>query len=353
MSQLGEVAAVSRKVIKYGSASLVAMMVLRVMWNVGYAWWKANHPDPPPPPDVKFGKLPMLEFPVVDLVGGWQYKLETPTGGLPNLPNQFKVYFMPIKKPNLLAYDEAAQLAENLGFLREPQKLSETEYRWRGNLGVSASLQMNIITGEFLFQRNWREDKSYLVPNFFIEKDKAVNNVKNYLARLGLLASDMAEGKSTVEFLKVQNGKLVQAASLSKSQFIRVNLFRMPIEGVAVVNPLVNKGLISAVLGLQREETKRFVEIRYSYFPVDLDQSASYPLIGVQAAWQKLQNGQAFVASVRKGVKQIVIRKIYLAYYDPDTPQQFMQPVYVFEGDDEFVAYVPAVADEWVSNSNQ
>jgi hypothetical protein len=44
----------------------------------------------------------------------------------------------------------------------------------------------------------------------------------------------------------------------------------------------------------------------------------------------------------------VVIRDITLQYYDPDTAQQFMQPVYVFTGDPDFTAYVPAVADAWL-----
>jgi hypothetical protein len=34
---------------------------------------------------------------------------------------------------------------------------------------------------------------------------------------------------------------------------------------------------------------------------------------------------------------------MYLAYFDPDSTTEFYQPVYVFEGDNGLVEYLPAV----------
>ncbi len=44
----------------------------------------------------------------------------------------------------------------------------------------------------------------------------------------------------------------------------------------------------------------------------------------------------------------VVVRNVYLAYYDSFEPQTYMQPVFVFEGDDNFQALVPAVSQEWI-----
>ncbi|NMB56402.1 hypothetical protein GYA19_00515, partial [Candidatus Beckwithbacteria bacterium] len=44
---------------------------------------------------------------------------------------------------------------------------------------------------------------------------------------------------------------------------------------------------------------------------------------------------------------KIMIRNISLAYFDSKLPQKYLQPIYVFEGDDnsnrEFIAYIPAL----------
>jgi len=78
---------------------------------------------------VKYGKLPKLIFPQKDQPT-LTYSLETRTGGLPaKMDTQFRVYFMPIKKPNLLAYDNAKAVAARLDFIQDPVKLSDTDYR--------------------------------------------------------------------------------------------------------------------------------------------------------------------------------------------------------------------------------
>lgn len=347
MSRLSEVAKTARKVIKYGSIGLVGLIIFRMIWNVGVSWWKARNPEPPPPPDTRFGKLPPIKFPSekqVDL----SYSLQTETGGLPNISEQFEVYFMPIKKPNLLAYDEAVTLANKIGFITEPEKLSEERYRWNSSSPIPSTLTMNIITGEFVLDRRWQDDESYLTPKLYIEKERAVDLSYSWLSRYNLLPDDIGKGRNKVETLKAENGQLVSAISLSQSQFLRVNLFRAPIAETPVLTPDPNKGLISLVVAFQRKSDRQFVRVDYSYFPVEKEQSASYPLIGVETAWQRVQNGEGYIASISEGAKEIIIREVYLAYYDSDSHQQFMQPVYVFEGSNNFVGYVPAIADEWV-----
>ena len=173
MASLGETAIVARKAILYGGFTLVFLIVGRVILTASVAYWKSIHPDPPPPPDVKFGKLPKLVFPQKDAIT-LQYKLETATGKLPtNIPTQFKVFFMPIKKANLLAYDAAQAVATRLDFILPPKKLSETEYRWDSTDPISSSLTINIITGAFILDKKWQEDESYTTPTIYYKIGRA------------------------------------------------------------------------------------------------------------------------------------------------------------------------------------
>lgn len=347
MTNLGETAIVARKAIKYGGIALVVLMIGRIILTASVTYWKRIHPAPPPPPDVLFGKLPKITFPQAEM-SSFAYSLETPTGGLPSkLPSQFKVFFMPIKKANLLAYDAAQSVATRLDFIQPAKKLSETEYRWDATDPISSSLTINIITGAFVLDKKWQEDPSYTTPTIYYSDAQALDRVYNQLARVELLPDDIKNGKSTVQYLKADKNQIVSAVSLSQAHFIQVNLYRAPVDGVEVVSPSTERGLITAIVALQREDNRQFVNIAYNYFPVDLTRSASYPLIGVAEAWQRLQKGQGFVAGVKPNTTNVVIRDITLQYYDSDTPQQFLQPVYVFSGEPGFKAYVSAVSDAW------
>ncbi|PIR99162.1 hypothetical protein COT87_00890 [Candidatus Collierbacteria bacterium CG10_big_fil_rev_8_21_14_0_10_44_9] len=348
MANLGETAIVARKAIKYGGIALVFLMIGRIVLSASFAYWKKIHPDPPPPPDVLFGKLPKIVFPQAKATS-FNYSLETPTGGLPTrLPGQFKVFFMPIKKANLLAYDAAQSIATRLDFILPAKKLSETEYRWDGSVPISSSLTINIITGAFVLDKRWQEDASYTTPNIYYTDSQAIDRVYNLLSRIELLPEDIKTGKPTVLPLKADKDQIVSAVALAQANFLQVNLYRAPVDGVEVVNSQPNKGLITAIIALQREEAKQFISLNYNYYPVDLTRSASYPLIGVAEAYQRLQKGEAFISLVKPNTTNVSIRDVTLQYYDSDIAQQFMQPVYVFRGEPDFTAYVSAVSDAWV-----
>lgn len=347
MASLGETAIIARKAIKYGGIALVFLMVGRIILTASLAYWKKLHPAPPPPPDVLFGKIPKIVFPQQE-PATFTYSLETPTGGLPTrLPGQFKVFFMPIKKASLLAYDAAQAVATRLDFIQEAKKLSETEYRWDSTDPIPSSLTINIITGSFVLDKRWQNDPSYTTPTIYYTDSQAVDRLYNLLSRVELLPDDIKNGTSTVQYLKADKDQIVSAVSLSQAHFIQVNLYRAPVDGTAVVNPRSDRGLITGILALQREDARQFINLSYNYFPVDTTRFAVYPLIGVAEAWQRLQKGQAFIAGVKPNTTNVTIRDITLQYFDADAPQQFMQPVYVFTGDPSFTAYVPAVSDSW------
>ncbi len=40
---------------------------------------------------------------------------------------------------------------------------------------------------------------------------------------------------------------------------------------------------------------------------------------------------------------------MFLGYYDADLYQEYLQPVYVFLGSDNYVGYIPAVRSDYVS----
>ncbi len=348
MTSLSEVAPKARAGIKYAAFTLVFLIVGRVILTAAVAYWKQLHPPPPPPPDVKFGKLPKLEFPQADQPK-LTYSLQTATGGLPTtIPGQFKVFFMPIKKPSLLAYDNAKSVANRLDFIQDPKKLSDTDYRWDSSSPVPSSLTMNIITGAFVMDRTWQNDPSYLVPTLYYTDSQAVDRTFNLLSTVDLLPDDIKTGTNTIGYLKGDKGQLVSAVSLSQSDFIQVNLYRQEVDNTPCVYPWTTRGPITAILALQREDGKQFIHLDYDYFPVDTSTSAVYPLITPADAYARLQNGQSFIAAVKPSATSVTITDVSLAYYDSDTPQQYLQPVYVFKGDNDFEAYVPAVSDSWV-----
>ena len=97
-----------------------------------------------------------------------------------------------------------------------------------------------------------------------------------------------------------------------------------------------------------RELGKRLIEVNYNYSSIDPETFSTYPLKTVASVWQEMQSGAGHLANLGQNPEgNITIRQIYLAYYDSQEPQNFLQPVFVFEGDKNFIGYVPAIDHKW------
>jgi len=91
------------------------------------------------------------------------------------------------------------------------------------------------------------------------------------------------------------------------------------------------------------------VAAEYHHFALDENKNGIYPIKTSEEAWEELKSGKGYIADLGDNSKgTITIRKVYLAYYDPGQYTEYFQPVVVFEGDNNFVAYIPAVINEYV-----
>jgi hypothetical protein len=350
MARLWEVAYYARKTIRYSTIGLMVLIVGRVIVGVSIDLYKKYNPPPPPAPTVGFAKLPALTFPKqkrpeVEL------RLETISGTVETPNYEAKVYLMPITRPNLLGLERGSQIAANLGFLFEPEALTAKLYRFVRTTPIPARLDYDIVTGNFKMRMDWFDQPNFLEEKFLPDEKQAVTEVRNYLNKADLLAEDIENGAQKVMFLGAK-GKSYQAVdSLSEADFIQVDLFRQPIETeLPVVTPIKDKGIIRVILTGSRVQNQRVAQVEYDYFPVDSEVFETYPIKSGQAAWQELVTGGGYiVSSPSEGA--LAIRKTYLAYYDAFDPQNYFQPVYVFEGDEEFMALVPAVDPAWIQES--
>lgn len=336
----------TRKGIKYGAIALVCFLIFRAIWQAGTAYWLKIHPPPPLPPTVGFGKLPPLKFPEKKDLPSLSYKLETIEGTASKLETIGKVYFIPKKVASLLALDRTKETARKLGFRNEPTPISEKIYQFTA---PATTLTIDIITGNFKLSYDWKNDQTIFVEKKLPNETQAVSELKNFLRTAGLLADDLASGETKVSFWRYVTPDLVSAISLSEADFVKVNLFRQNLDDLKILPENPQQAQVWALFSGTREPNKRIVELNYTYSLVDKENFHTYPLKSANSAWQELQSEEGFVANLGENQEgKIVIRKIYLAYFESSEAQNFLQPIFVFEGDKGFFAYVSAVDPKWV-----
>ncbi|MFZ5365941.1 MAG: hypothetical protein ACOZBZ_01480 [Patescibacteria group bacterium] len=349
MATLTETAYYTRKGIKYGAIALVVFLVFRFIWGITSAYLRKIHPPPPPPPTVSFGKLPKIDFPKKEGLPTLSFKLETIQGAVPKLDSISKVYFSVKPGATLLSLDRAKETAKKMGFSTNPQALSSKTYRFQTQTTPPTSLDIDIITLNFKLYYDFSSDQTILTEKKLPSNDQAISEAKSFLSSAGLLAQDLSLGKAQVSYLKYQAPNLMPAISLSEADFVKVGLFREDLGGLPILPENPKEGSITFLFSGARAREKRIVEINYNYNKIERESFATYPLKSAQTAWQELQGGKGFIASLGENTDgKITVRKVYLAYFDSPQPQNFLQPIFVFEGDRDFFAYVSAVDSKWI-----
>lgn len=349
MTSLTKIAIVTRRIIRYSIYLVIFLIIARITIGIGIRIYQRLFPKPPPPPTVAFGKLPKLNFPKKENLPSLNLAVQTPQGELPQLPTQAKVYFMPKIASSLLALDLAKQKAAGLGFISEPEEISDTVYKFN-HPRVPATLEMNIITQVFSISYNLSTDPTPLSKRP-PAPEAAGSSVRSFLSAGNFLPNDLS-GPATHQFLKTEEQRLIPALSHSEAELIKINLFRQSFDEIPSVTGNPAQANVWFIVSGEQNREKQIVAGEYHYFPIDETQSSTYPIKSSTQAFEDLKKGLGYIANLGgNNDGNIVIRRIYLAYYDPDSPAEFYQPIIVFEGDRDFAGYVPAVADSYRGES--
>lgn len=336
---LTETAIFTKKALLVGAIFSVVMVFA---W-AGYQYWYfqvylPNQPVVEEKPDERFGPLPKIELKenIADSKA-YNYKLDTDTGGLPDkIPKLYKVYSIAQLATDLLALDRAKSLAGLIGFNRGSQAISATQYKFLDQNG--GELSINLDTGNFSMSRPIASGSADAIEGreSFQDSDKIASDFKSYLSGKNLLKEQLRDGRVKVLYDRSQG---------DPNKAI-INIWQSDVDETPLVTPTFTEGLVKGMVTNFREENKRYVYLNYTFWPIDLQNSSTYPIKTPDEAYTNLQEGKAMVPmSQAKTGGFVSITKIYLAYFLNSEFIPFLQPVYVFEGP-EFVGYVAAVRDE-------
>ena len=345
MATLTEISFYSRQAIKWGIVGIVIIAIIPFAYRAGKGIYLRLRPPPPPPPTVRYGKLPKIEFPEVAASGSSTYKLETIEGGLPKLVTVGNVYVVGINKSRLLELERAKAKAKTLGFTNEPIRVDDQTYRFVHPI-LRATFTVNLLSGGFKYRYDFLQDKSVFEPENLPSIEQAGAEAKNFLQSLGLLPADLASGAARSTYLiATYSGEMKAAPSYSEANFVRTDLYRADKDKLRFVTVGGDTSPVNMLFSGAKERNKRIVSADYQYSTILGNDLATYPLKSVDQAWSELTQGVGFVT---KDYPEVTIRRVSLAYFESDKPQQFIQPVFVFEGDGGFVGYVSAVDPKYI-----
>ncbi len=319
----------------------MVFLVILIIGGFGYQAFRKYQQSKIPPieekPDVKWGILPKPNLPVSSVASSsYSYTLDTTTGSVPkDLPKLIKVYFIPKLGTTLLSADKAKDLASSFKFTNGPQMLSETKYRFSDDTG--GEFTVDLSSGNFKYKRVLATDSASLQDEFIADDSNISTDFKNFLNGKDLLKDQLRDGRS-----KVLYDRFPQKESLTAT----ISLWQEDIDNLEIITDKFTTGLIKGVVTKFKDELQKFLELDFTFWQIDKSNFSTYPIKTADVAFDELQTGQSAV--VLEPLKpQVSITKVSLAYLLSENYPQYLQPVYLFEGD-HFTAMLPAIIDTYL-----
>lgn len=303
---------------------------------------------PPPPPETAFGKLPAIPFPN-QIKENIAYSLDTLTGFLPNFSDRATVYKIISDPPTLLGLNKTLEKVSEIGFKSNGTQIAEDTYQW---IDQTASLQrkitMNIFSSDFSLSSPYLITPSLEKFSGTDEKNRATDVAKSFLAKMSLFPEDIDENKTKTTLYTIEDAILIPATKISNTKIIGVDFFQKDLNNFPIY---YDRGISSTIDFLIGKENSELKVVSARFFHKKISKTAStYAIKTAQAAYSELQKGKAYIAYKPANTVEFKIKKVFLGYYMGEDQQEFLMPIVVLEGSNDFVAYVSAVRDEWISN---
>lgn len=334
----------SRQIIKFGGISLIALIIV---WSFTKALYKAyivSHPKYIAP-TMKYGLLPKIVFPVKKTETK-NFTFELANDEVPSFSDQAKVYVLYRPNTTFLALEEDTKTAISFGFTDKPVEIKPGIYEFKNNT-INKTLVVNVLDGDFEITYPYNSDQLLLKPDKMPNKEEAIEIASSFLERGGKLIDDLKNGDKKVSFFKIENNVLKPVESQTEANTARVDFYRKNLEGFKLLSSDYNKASVSVLVSGSKTEAKKVIEVNFKDINIDRDSFSTYPIKTTQEAIDSLKAGNYWTAEDVSN-QNVTIRKIYLAYYEPNTLTNFLQPIYVFEGDNNFVAYIPAIVSKYL-----
>ncbi len=294
-----------------------------------------------------FGKI---EKPIIESTSSakFSYILDTVDGEPVSASETAKVYLIPPSSTRLVYREKIYLMAKNFGFDTTTVKHKLTGHE-ASFTDKNQELKINITNYNFSYQYKLASNESFLQDTVVPERENIENKAASFLQTIGRYPSELSKGKTNLIYLYYD--PLMKTLSVvdqpSYANMIEIDYYRPDIDIFPIVSPSYFNSQNYLVIAF-RNDSYKVVKAQIKFFEKSDEEVGVYPIKTGTEAWEELQANKGFIISAPEDQKTIKIKKMFFAYYDPDVYQSYLQPVYVFLGENNFVGYVPAVSNQYL-----
>lgn len=259
-----------------------------------------------------------------------------------------EVYFLPQKTASFGFLSKIYSMAKAAGF-----DTDITQHRLDDKQAIfddgKNKLAIDIKTFNYIYSYTITRDDNVTPPTLPVAETTLFNEAATYISAMRRYPEELARGERNIKYMRLnpETSEIIPLKSPESANIVEVDFFLPDRNGLPVVSSSYYNSQHYVMLLIGGNKPK-VIKAQVQYFDRSEDQVGRYPLRSAEQAWEDLKKGQGIVVSSESELGEIKIQKVFLAYYDPAVYQEYVQPVYVFLGNNEFVAYVSAVRDDYL-----
>lgn len=289
-----------------------------------------------------FGKLSKPEIPSSSTSAGLKFQIDTIEGKPVTATKSANVYSLLPTSTKFGYRDRILKMAKQLGFADTSAYNLVGDTTTFNNDNRSLDIKISNFNLKYLYQ--YKNDPDLFIRSVIPTAQESVNSSISLLQSLDRFPNEFDSENVITNyfFYSTENKVEVQVGRNIDSNIVEVNFNRKNLEDIPTVSTRFPNSNNYVKLA---SSSKEFVpiEVQISFFERSLDKVGAYPLISGDEAYELLKKGDGILLlNSNPENKNIIIKKMYLAYFEPGAYMEYLQPFYVFEGDG-FAAIVYAI----------
>ncbi len=305
--------------------------------------------------DVRFKELkPLFVKKDSTSSAGLSFTLDTVAGQPITATEAGQVFFFPPAKFQFDYLPKVYVIAKKMGFDTSlvKHKLVNNEAIFQD---TKQRLAIDINTYNFRYDYDFRKDKELLAQAEMPDSESSKNAAINFLKSIDRYPQDLALGDVSLVhmFYDKESSSAGVVSDPQDSNMIEIDFYRKKVDQFLPMSPTYFNSQ-NYVMLMPNGNQPKIVSAQVKFFETSSTEIGMYPLITGQRAYELLLQGKdVLISPPSNGAKKVSIKTMSLGYFDPDTYQDYFQPVYVFTGDNDFVSYVPAVSEKWLIDESK
>ena len=360
---LTECAYYLRKFFPIAVLGIIILLILFLMLKIVEITRPARPVVVVPTPTPAYGLLTALHIENASpLPTDKQYVMDTLEGVPLTATSSARIFFVPKKTPNLGFREKAGVIAKALKFDEGSTTTKlDTAQDIYTLVDRTKRLIVNIDNFNYTYSQEFDDQMHSALTTMSVPDEESIKaKGQEILRMLNRYPTDLAQGIQTINYIeyKEASGSAQASADIvqdpQRANMVAVDFFPPKIDGIETVTADFVSSPSRVVFIPQSGKEDFVVKAQVQIFERSEEQNSSYPLKTGDQVFQDLQTGKGFLiqgADALTGKTIVNIKKLYLAYLISGYYTPYIQPVYVFIGEDDFVAYIPAVIDAWVQGA--